>query len=202
MSGLTHITGGLLLGSAIVCYSHTAGAEPNFLTVAAFFTGCISGAVLGDLDEPKSLIGRKLWPISFLFRFTHWFFRIIAMILPKKSRIRKNIAGISRAAGHRGLMHWPLTMLLLSAIFFLLAHAASQYINLGTNIIFYSIAFGISIGMLSHLIYDFPSGTLPLLAPFSNKRYGIKLIESNKFIDTYIIRTLNLLGCVYLLSFK
>ena len=150
MSGLTHITGGLLLGSAAVYYANATGNSPDVATTGAFLTGCMSGAIICDADEPNSLIGRKLWPISFLFRILHWVFRILAWFLPKKSKLRRNFSDVSWAFAHRGLMHWPLTILLLSAGLFLLATVTSGYIDsVETVKLINSILLGISIGMIS-----------------------------------------------------
>ena len=203
MSGLTHIAGGLLIGSLSVYHANSTGNSLDEIATGAYLVGCMSGAIICDADEPNSLIGRTLWPFSLLFRIIHWVFRIIAAFLPKKSKLRRNFSDVSWAFAHRGLMHWPLMQLLFSAGLFVLVSIASRNLaSIEAIDIINSTAVGLSTGLFSHLVYDLPSGTLPLLAPFSGKRFGLKLIESNGFLDKYIIRTLSLAGSAYLLIFK
>ena len=203
MSGLTHITGGLLIGSAILYYADTGDSELTATIANTFLAGCTLGALACDADEPNSLIGHVLWPIPRLFYIINRIFYILAWLLPRKTALRRNVSDIALAFSHRGLMHWPSTILFFNIILYLLVSIAVPYINSTETIkILNSLVLGISTGMFSHLLYDFPSGTLCLLAPFSRKKIGLKLIESNGFIDKYIIRTLNLAGGVYFLACK
>ena len=201
MSGKTHMTGGLLLGSTVLYVSKTFAITPEPITSGLYLASCILGSLLCDIDEKNSIIGRRLWMFSFLFSLIHSVFRILACFFPKGSNIRKNIANISRMAAHRGMMHWPVTFLCFGIFTFILTDAMLPMILKDSTIILYAytLSLGISTGMLSHLAYDFVSGKLALLAPFHNKRYGISLVKSNGFIDNYIIRTTSLLGGAYLL---
>ena len=200
MSGLTHIAGGLLAGSAITYYAAISGNTPNVPVTGFFLTGCMSGAIICDTDEPKSLIGQVLLPFALLLRILHWTFRILALPLPQRSILKRNLTDASYAFAHRGLMHWPTTLLIftigLSTIAFqITGHVASAEVATVIN----NTIYGVCIGMFSHLLYDALSGTLPLLAPFSRKRFGLRLVESNGFIDKYIVRTLSIISSIYLL---
>ncbi|RDV80750.1 metal-dependent hydrolase [Ammonifex thiophilus] len=78
----THFLAGAALGIAL-----SSGHDPKALALSAFVAGV--AALLPDLDDPRSFLGRKAWPVS---------------------------AGLKLAAGHRGAMHSLAAALVASAV--------------------------------------------------------------------------------------
>lgn len=133
------------------------------------------------------------------FSAVHTLFRLLALLFPKGSQLKKNIEAISWAAAHRGIMHWPTTVLFLTGLSCVLIYFVGYGNDILTNSLF-AIVFGITIGMFSHILYDIPSGTIALFAPFTTKRYGCRIITTRGLLDVFVIRTLNLVGIFILLE--
>lgn len=85
----------------------------------------------------------------------------------KKFRITSSI--VSSTCGHRGITHAPLiTTILLAAVLFLLKDP---------NIYWYSGIFGVFGGIYSHILLDgFTKGGIPILYPFSRKKFSLGLL--------------------------
>lgn len=78
----THFLAGTALGIAL-----SPGRDPKAVALSALVAGV--AALLPDLDDPRSFIGRKVWPVS---------------------------AGLRLAVGHRGAMHSLAAALAISAV--------------------------------------------------------------------------------------
>lgn len=198
MTGKTHMVGGLLLTETVLICSQPLGIETTPIIDICCVAGGLFGSILCDIDERHSFIGKILWPLSYLFFIIKILFRFLSVFFPKKSRIHRNLKTISFCAAHRGIMHWPLTTLLLLILNWglVILTCLLLQINITPEPLFFTT--GIFFGMASHLIYDFVSGYLALLAPFSMKKYGIVLVPSRGFLDVFIIRGLSILGCIVL----
>lgn len=82
------------------------------------------GSYLPDIDEPNSHYGRKIKPISKLIKST---------------------------AGHRGIMHYPITAYAILVILLLLK---SRYVSFALEDYFNAALIGLEVGFLSHLMVD------------------------------------------------
>lgn len=90
MQGKTHLFTGLVLGIPIGIATLMA-SEPE-IAVATFATTAV-GSIYPDIDNPKSMLGSKIKPISFL---------------------------INKIFGHRNFIHSPFNLLLISILFSIL----------------------------------------------------------------------------------
>ena len=150
MTGKTHITGGILAGSIVLYELASTQIEATPLWDLCILAGSITGALAPDVDEVHSMAGRKIKIVSFPLAFTHAIFSILAFFLPRRSKIRYNITNISWATGHRGMMHWPSTIIVLCSTLFLFAQLLCRFCP-STVALFllngYILGFGI--GMIS-----------------------------------------------------
>ena len=160
MLGKTHITLGLGLG-ALSATTFSAITQTTFsaLDLSIFYGAVTLGALLPDIDEPNSTIGRKTIGIS---------------------------NAIKTLCGHRGLTH-SIAFIALVSLLSLLACALggdilreipliASYVEVanlqGDNIEIF--AFGLVLGCIFHLIGDMLTiSGVPLLLPFSEKPYHI-----------------------------
>ena len=160
MLGKTHITLGLGLG-ALSATTFSAITQTTFsaLDLSIFYGAVTLGALLPDIDEPNSTIGRKTIGIS---------------------------NAIKTLCGHRGLTH-SIAFIALVSLLSLLACALggdilreipliASYVEVanlqGDNIEIF--AFGLVLGCIFHLIGDMLTiSGVPLLLPFSTKPYHI-----------------------------
>lgn len=199
MTAKTHMAGGILLTSTMLLCSQSLGLETTPAADICCLAGGLFGSVFCDIDERRSYIGKILWPLSYLFLVIKSLFRILAFFFPRKSRIHKNLKTISFCAAHRGIMHWPSTAVLILFLNCLLVGLACLFFS--TIILeLFSLIFGMFLGVIAHLLYDFISGKIPLLAPFSMKRFGIMLVSSRGFLDIVLIRGLSIVGCIIVLN--
>lgn len=199
MTGKTHVAGGFLFGSAatllIQKYFHEITQQNEMIfciSTAAFSSVC---ARLPDIDEKDSTIGRKLWFIS-------WPIYLLQCIIKIPSLFGiKLFKRANKLVGHRGFTHYPLTWLILSTM----AAGFGSFIyqsnvNLLIRSLLISIALGFSIGILSHIVYDFISGKIQLLGPISQKEYGISIIKYNSIFDKLIIRSTSYVAAVKIVA--
>ena len=160
MLGKTHITLGLGLG-ALSATTFSAITQTTFsaLDLSIFYGAVTLGALLPDIDEPNSTIGRKTIGIS---------------------------NAIKTLCGHRGLTH-SIAFIALVSLLSLLACALggdilreipliASYVEVanlqGDNIEIF--AFGLVLGCVFHLIGDMLTiSGVPLMLPFNAKPYHI-----------------------------
>lgn len=157
MLGKTHITLGLGLSAlSATAFSVITHTTFNALDLSIFYGAVTLGALLPDIDEPNSTIGKKTFGIS---------------------------NAIKAFCGHRGLTHSLIFIaLLVVLLMFICAFLGeslreipliSSYVDLqGDNIEIF--AFGLVLGCIFHLIGDMLTiSGVPLLLPFSTKAYHI-----------------------------
>ena len=160
MLGKTHITLGLGLG-ALSATTFSAITQTTFsaLDLSIFYGAVTLGALLPDIDEPNSTIGRKTIGIS---------------------------NAIKTLCGHRGLTH-SIAFIVCIGILSLLVCALggdilreipliASYVEVanlqGDNIEIF--AFGLVLGCVFHLIGDMLTiSGVPLMLPFNAKPYHI-----------------------------
>ena len=160
MLGKTHITLGLGLGAlSATAFSVMTHTTFNALDLSIFYGAVTLGALLPDIDEPNSTIGKKTLGIS---------------------------NAIKTFCGHRGLTHSLIFIALLGVLLmFICAFLGeslreipliSSYVEVtnlqGDNIEIF--AFGLVLGCIFHLIGDMLTiSGVPLLLPFSTNTYHI-----------------------------
>lgn len=67
MIAVTHQTFGITFGLITVFFLQLFNIQPNGIGESLiFFVLVLLGSLLPDLDTPKSKLGRKFWPISFI----------------------------------------------------------------------------------------------------------------------------------------
>lgn len=150
-----HKIGGLTAASLICLYSYQGGVFETYplntpTTTYLIPVGIVTivsylSSTLPDIDHPQSRTGKRY---------------------PRLSRY------ISQHFGHRGMTHYPSTLLVISVSLYLM----SIYIEMPGKIIngyFWGCA-GFVGGYASHILLDtFNSAGVPLLAPFSKVRVKI-----------------------------
>lgn len=134
MTGKTHLAFGTAIG--IVCASHYFLYDNGTLPNSLLFLGAaMIGSLFPDLDSPKSIINQK--------------------------NPTRNI--INKLFGHRGFIHSPIFIILLSFLLFFLTNKANI-----TDIWVY----GLAIGFISHIFLDmFNKAGIPLLYPLSKHHF-------------------------------
>lgn len=188
-----------MTGSVALCAQELGFQIPASINICCLVGGFF-GSIFCDIDERYSFIGRILWPLSYLFYIVNLLFRFLTLFFPKNSRICKNLKMISFCAAHRGIMHWPSTALLLCILNCLFAILVCWLTNINLLLGLTAFILGFFTGMISHLLYDFISGHITLLAPFSMKRYGFMIIPSGSIFDIFLIRTISILGSFIILE--
>jgi len=153
----THVLGSLnlLLLLSIIGIIHVDRSIAGGIILA----GVLLGALLPDIDEPRSFIGRRLWVLSRIIRLFDIFLR----------------QGGKSFLGHRGAFHSLLPIVLFGGLYFGIDQASITYsdeIQLFIQ--------GIIIGYLSHLLLDLLTNRgIPLLYPFSSKKISISLFSTS-----------------------
>ena len=166
MTGITHKFGGIIVSSALLIpFDVAPGVKFMSLTLG------ILGATLPDIDRTNTTISNKI-PILALFIWVlQRFVWLITIPLPTKKK--KQIRGI---CGHRGLTH-SIAAAFLAGIATL---AIASFFH-SANYILYGAS--ITIGSLSHLFLDLLSGKVPILLPFTLKRYQLGNIKTGGFTE-------------------
>jgi len=161
MVGKTHIVGGLALASllSLSLYKTEFIDEENLIVQQATLLASSGlGALLPDIDHKNSSVSHQAPLVSFFVRL---FFT------------------------HRGFLHSPLCMLLLTAACYVVAKAVGSEIG-------YWIGEGVVIGYASHLLLDSlnPTG-IPLFYPYK-KKFSFGRVKTGGFMENMVI--LSLLG--------
>ena len=167
MNGICHKIGGIT-ASVITAYTIVPEITPTVL-VTSVVAGTL-GSLIPDIDEPNSTAGKKMKPIS---------------------------NGIKFLFGHRGILHTPFFLILVSVgLFFLLKKCPDKYLILASQ---FSIFF--IVGYLSHLVLDAmtPAGIM-LLYPFSKNKMGFIGLKG-KYRDI-IVSAICILILILFLAFR
>lgn len=167
MNGICHKIGGIT-ASVITAYTIVSEITPTVL-VTSIVAGTL-GSLVPDIDEPNSTLGRKVKLLS---------------------------KGIKVIFGHRGILHTPFFLILVSVgLFFALKQCPEEYLVLATQASIFFI-----IGYLSHLVLDTltPAGIM-LLYPFSKNKMGI-IGMKGKYRDI-LVSAICILILLLFLTFK
>lgn len=199
MMGKTHVAGGLISGATALVLIQNAVPELTTMQTGLYVgiaTTLISSicARLPDIDEKNSTIGRRLWFISWPIYLLQCICRIPSIFGIKAFKQAGNVID------HRGFTHYPITWLIITAMAAVYGYMAYG-LNYGATAryLLISPAASLSIGILSHLILDFFSGKLKLLAPLSFKGYGIRIVNRNGILEL-IIRMALYIGTLKMLA--
>lgn len=186
MMGKTHVAGGFLFGSAASLLVQntlphiTSEHEMLFCVSTAIFSSMC--ARLPDIDEKDSTIGRRLWFISWPIYLLQLIFKIPSLLGIKAFK------NTSKVVGHRGFTHYPSTWLIITGM--AAGFGGIIYQSNANSLIrslLISLALSLSIGILSHLAYDFVSGKIKLFGPISQKGFGISLIKHNSILEKLVL---------------
>lgn len=167
MNGICHKIGGIT-ASVITAYTIVPEITPTVL-ITSVVAGTL-GSLIPDIDEPNSTLGKKVKLLS---------------------------KGIKVIFGHRGILHTPFFLILVSiGLFFVLKQCPEKYLVLATQASIFFI-----IGYLSHLVLDAmtPAGIM-LLYPFSKNKMGFIGLKG-KYRDI-IVSAICILILVLFLAFR
>lgn len=150
MNYKAHSVGGVCSGLAFSIA--TMPQENQFLYVSAITASSLLGSLLPDIDEPNSFIGKKVWLLSKLIKFT---------------------------TGHRGVFHTLAIVLIFPLIYFL---TKDNEIFLKLSWFPYkNFIIGLIIGYLSHLLMDSMTEMgVPLLWPLTKEKISIMKLRTNR----------------------
>lgn len=171
MQKRTHVLGGLVFGTLAIKlggaerivadlphsenFVNLIGSEMDVLSSlgswGVFLFACLFGSVFLDIDHPNSFIGRRMKVTSFVVHHT---------------------------LGHRGFTHSLLFVFGASFFSYLLLLIVFSHVG-SFLFVAHSFSFGFFLGMVSHLLLDMMTKSgVPLLHPFSKKRYSISPIKT------------------------
>ena len=182
MTWKTHMMGGVLAGALFLEYIATPFSD----TESLILLGTASmAALLPDADERKSKVGKALPIISYSMAATNCVLRTRAFF--SKGEKKRELYEKARNAGHRGILHYLFTWVILSALLIGISLCVVKESNL---LLSWAACLGASIGYLSHLSLDMLSGHIALLYPLCKRKIGIELIPQGGFMENVITRGL------------
>lgn len=216
MNYKAHQIGGLSLGASAALLKYGIPKNPETALLSLVIIGtATTAALLPDIDEPSSKVGRKMAILS---------------------------NGVKAIAGHRGFFHSPLAVVGLWIILELLRNASvvvngQFYITavivaglvigvlmtrrrkttIGTVVVVTGIVLGVMfvkqidsgmvlrgveegilLGYISHLLMDMTNRAgIPLLYPFSKKKFHLMTLKTNR--DEFIAETIFIIPVVAIL---
>lgn len=158
MNGYTHKIGGTCAGiTAVTMYLQEPISPEKIAVSACIILGATFGSLVPDIDHKNSTISKKHKIISWIF--THLF-------------------------EHRGFTHAPLIQLLLCACLISLGRDLSGILGL----CYLGLVVGFTIGTLSHSLLDMMTvGGIPLLYPFTKKKFRIMKLKTAKHSGTVAV---------------
>ncbi|SFS07895.1 metal-dependent hydrolase [Anaeromicropila populeti] len=200
MMGITHRCGAVLAALATIEIMSVCKVHIGIPEMAALATGSIFGGYLPDIDTPNSHISRKLgiilWPVWIL----RIFIRIIRKIVPGTSKVGQQI---SKAVGHRGMAHAPVTWIIVGTVYWLLYGQASTItskISILNGGFPFLLGIGIAVGIVSHLLLDMISGGIPLFFPVTLRRIKLLTMKTGGY-EEWIVR-IGLLITIIIITYK
>lgn len=167
MMAATHRLGGLAAGMAIAAVLHTSPADTGVI-----IAGAVLGSLVPDIDNRQSCISRKWKIASLAVSAGQAVIRGLSNLLPRKQK--KYVRSL---IGHRGLTHSLAAAVLIP----LVVVAGGEFLKNSITGIY--AAYGMSAGILSHLLFDIFAGGVPLLMPFSVKRVCFARIKTGGLIE-------------------
>lgn len=214
MMGKTHIQGGLFFANVLAVIISGVIAFPiasilwvqGLVWYGLLFSGAILGALILDIDHPKSKISQKLFVLAWFVQLINLLMRLTILLVDilvnnkmvksifhtKRNIIKKStLRSIEKAFGHRGLLH-TIFFIIIQIIIYLPFTISNQ-----EQMVFHVFFIGYILGCISHLFLDLltPEG-VPLLMPFSSKRYSLMSIGTNSATEklfAIILTAVNLL---------
>lgn len=153
----THAVAGACTG--ICTASVLTKIQADYLVVGLITASATIGALLPDIDEPGSYIGRKIKIISI---------------------------GLKKVLGHRGALHSPLIAVLFSFILLSIKSYINNEIFLEY---YTAACIGFSVGYWSHLIIDsLTKGGIPVFWPISKMKFKIMNLYTNNKIHQFLVK--------------
>lgn len=117
------------------------------------------GSYLPDIDEPNSHYGRKIKSISKLIKST---------------------------AGHRGIMHYPITAYAILALLLMLK---SRYVSFSLEDYFNATLIGFEVGFISHLFIDTLNAKgIKWFWPISKRSISLMSLREDNAIHRFIVQ--------------
>lgn len=170
MNGITHKIGGVCTGIVVATSIPNLDMKSSCVIVGA----SLIGSLIPDIDEPNSIVGKKVHLLS---------------------------KGIKKILGHRGIIHTPFWLTInVLILYYLHLYFAPNWFDINYQefpwMLYVCIGFGS--GYLSHLILDFitPQGIM-LLYPFSSWKFHILDFKS-KYRDLWCSLTIIISLLIYL----
>ena len=191
MTWKTHMMGGALVGALFM--ENITTPFSNTQSIILMGSAAIV-ALLPDVDEKESKAGKALPLISHSMAATNRVLRIRAYFA--KGKKKKELYEKARNAGHRGILHYLIAWITLSAILIGLFGVSLCFANKINPLFILAACVGASIGYLSHLLLDLISGRIALFYPLSKRKIGINLIPQGGFIENVMVRGLLLYGLI------
>lgn len=165
MMAATHRLGGLAAGMMITNY---IGWDSNNIVLStAVMAGAFLGSLVPDIDNGRSSISRKFRLISYMVTVFQAVARGLANLLP--ARMERKLRG---TVGHRGITHSLIMCVALPGMLWLLSPMIG-HLGLDVGGGYFWVVLSVMCGMLSHLFLDMLSGGVPLLCPFTNRRFTL-----------------------------
>lgn len=188
MTGKTHIVGGFAAATATLYLASTLGMQPGeqipLISCGSYILSSSIAALFPDVDERKSMIGRRLIIVPLLFAIVQIFFKIL--IFFSFGKWKEKLKRKTRAIMHRGIAHYLITWEILTLIAVL--GGVTVYVLGYGSITLYMALTGASLGYLSHLVLDILSGRIKLLAPYSDKWIGCNMFPCRSIREKLIAR--------------
>lgn len=203
MTWKTHMLGGLLAGAAIVyIFDPVLDIQQdcvNVICTSLFTASSTITALLTDLDEKNSKAGQILSVIPAILTLMKFVLFLIGLFTFGKTR--KKLKQIRKSLNHRGLLHWLITWAVLSLIVLVTDVLIFSNMSSHQSMPMFTVSFisGFIPGYLSHILLDLISGHIQLLAPFSRKWYGIKIVKEDSALEPYLVRPVLAAASIYVL---
>ena len=203
MTGKTHMLCGMAFAVGTSIITESLFPEQHDTVVSCFFIASSTfSALLADVDEKNSIAGRNLTIIPlllYLLKISLFLIEIFCI-----GEMRAKIKKTRKYLRHRGVFHWLITWGTVSIIITVTVIIIFLFIKEDdTRRLFIPLAailLGFIPGYISHLLVDLISGKIQILAPFSEKRYGIALFKVGGFAEKYIFRPALIIGNIYMFS--
>jgi membrane-bound metal-dependent hydrolase YbcI (DUF457 family) len=191
MMAKTHRAGAILTGVLVSKHFINNDVMTTCISLISLFPGVVFGSLLPDIDKKESYIGRRFWFVTWPIYFLRMILKLIIKITPSKTG-KSIIKKIYKNTGHRYICHSIITWLFLFICFLLFSlslkellppkelnlHIISFNLERIVEIFAFTFSFGVSIGMLSHLLLDLPTEDgIALLAPFIDFKIRLPLIH-------------------------
>lgn len=166
MTGVTHKIGGICAGAAVL-----EVLELPLLSAhgALLMAGAVFGSLIPDIDHPRSTASQRFRPGAAVYGLGQGIVRLLSGLLP--GRMGDMVRSL---AGHRGLTHSLLLPAALAAALIFSTGALAAGLT------------GLLAGVASHIGLDMLSGGVPLLLPFTGRRFILARIRTGGFAEACV----------------